>query len=188
MNGDDHEEAQALPAAAHRPIRVVLPLRHRSLSEQATVTDHVVGYGAYLTIAVCLLVVPIGEAVGAVLMPLALGVIVYMNFSGSRRLLRETRSEFDRLRTDRFMACPDCAYDLRGCPTEGHCPECGEAYDPEFLEATWTCSYKVHAKMHDLPESCLELRDINEEREERLGSYQNTNKSVDSTFPTLPPG
>src|SRR6185295_103838 len=36
-----------------------------------------------------------------------------------------------------FRVCPSCQYDLRHLGAEGHCPECGNYYDPELLSRLW---------------------------------------------------
>ena len=78
------------------------------------------------------------------------------------------------------IPCWHCGYDLRGSSDEGPCPECAALYDLEFLEQTWTLSYKPSVTMMSDHAQFGELRSINEGRQRRYRSYQNTNKPGDS--------
>jgi hypothetical protein len=40
--------------------------------------------------------------------------------------------------------CPACAYNLRGSPSDGQCPECGTSYTQEELREHWQRSLGVY--------------------------------------------
>lgn len=170
MNGDDHEEAQALPAAAHRPIRIVRPLRQRNLTETTRPIIYVVAYGTFVFAILAVIAFIRGAQAPGVVFVIIAAMLALKAFLAAARVERESRDEFFRLKADRFKFCPDCGYDLRGCTDEGPCPECAAVYDLEFLEQTWTMSYKssVTIVIEDSREA--ELRAINEFRRQRWSS------------------
>lgn len=50
-----------------------------------------------------------------------------------------------------FNACPRCEYLLRGLPAAARCPECGELYEVDSVQAHWKACLK-NAQEH---EACL---------------------------------
>lgn len=67
------------------------------------------------------------------LMPTTLIVLLWIVFSS--RIA--TRSFIAKLRASNSLLCTSCAYDLRGSPEEGHCPECGEYFSHSETVRTW---------------------------------------------------
>lgn len=188
MSDEASDNPPSLPAAAHRPIRIVRPLRHRNLAELAKPSDYLVGYGMFIIALLAVFAYVRGApGLGGLLVIIAV-LLAIRTFLRAAHVEHETRDEFFRLKADRFKFCPDCGYDLRGCADEGPCPECAAVYDLDFLEQTWTMSYKPSVTIVIEDSWDVELRAINEDRRNRVRSYQNTNKEGDSTPPTLPPG
>ncbi len=177
----DHDGSNPPPtprAADHLPIRIVTPLFGRSPAPRrlASWYLHVIGMFAIAFLAVVLFLRN-APAPGAVLVGVAAILFVALFFRAGA-IERRGRDEFFRLRDDKFRACPACAYDLRQSPEEGLCPECAAPYDPEYLELTWTYSYKSFVTIVTEDTFFRELRAANEAREARQKSYQNTNISV----------
>lgn len=169
-----------LPAAAHRTIRIVLPLRQRNLAETTRPIVYVVAYGTFVFAFLAVIAFVRGAQGTGVTLVVITAALALKTFLAAARVERESRDEFFRLRADRFKFCPDCGYDLRGSSDEGPCPECAALYDLEFLEQTWTLSYKPSVTMMSDHAQFGELRSINEGRQRRYRSYQNTNKPGDS--------
>lgn len=141
MNGDAHEEAQALPAAAHRPIRIVHPISHRQATpvQTWTFTTHFVAIGIFV-IAIAIAGVMQATslvAIGGLVTTCLILPLVYRVVRDANAVHRELES----LKARGFRVCPTCCYDLEGCDSEGPCPECGDLYDPKYLELTWTVAY-----------------------------------------------
>ncbi len=56
---------------------------------------------------------------------------------------REKKSAL-KLKDAGFMYCEECCYNLSSGDTTGVCPECGNAYTKEQLEAHWRYQYIWH--------------------------------------------
>lgn len=129
--------------------------------------NYLVRYGKVVVAALALIAIARGERwTGVSLLFVAGGLAIFI-FIAAIRIERECRAEFFRLKADRFKFCPDCGYDLRGCDDEGPSPECAALYDPEFLEQTWTLSYKppIASALDD--SKAKELVAINHARQQR---------------------
>jgi hypothetical protein len=55
-----------------------------------------------------------------------------------------------------FNVCPCCEYALRGLPASAQCPECGELYEREKVQAHWKECFVAAAKY----QPCLRLSPI----------------------------
>lgn len=174
------EELPPIPAAAHRPIRIVRPLRQRNLTETTRPIIYVVASGTFVFAILAVIAFIRGTQAPGVVFVIIAAMLALKTFLAAARVERESRDEFFRLQADRFKFCPDCGYDLRGSSDEGPCPECAALYDLEFLEQTWTLSYKPSVTVMSDNAQFDELRSINEARHKRFQSYQNTNKRDDS--------
>lgn len=182
------EQLPPLPAAAHRPIHVVPQLHERLFAAHATWIDYLFRYGRLVVFipAVAAMMSRSNLATPFFFIGMALSATIAI-FGLMRKSFR-AKNEFLRLKAASFRFCADCGYDLRGCPAEGACPECGASYDAEFLEHTWIVSYKSSITVISDDDLDIQLRAINEARRRRVQSYQSTNKESDSTPPALPPG
>lgn len=141
MSDEASDHPPSLPAAAHRPIRIVHPICHRQATSAQTWTfaAHFIAIGIFVVAIAIAGVMQATSlvAIGGLLTTCLISPLVY-------RVIREANAvhrELDSLKARGFRVCPTCCYSLEGCEAEGPCPECGEPYDPEYLELTWSIAY-----------------------------------------------